>query len=276
MSTVPTTKDATSCPRINRRGESEPVVSPRNGGLAEVPAHSTVAQGGEQSRTAFRVPLLLHPIEMAEYQRGQIRRKEYRPLGRLERIELGEGCLPNTAPDNPIVGRWTATHKPMAPALDWLNHGPMLALSNDEQDILVTTHMVHPPPLVDPDWKRKIPTPLKTVNGIPLLDKPTTIEQSLLHRCWVGPGGSWVRKAKKWVPTGEWYLPGTDGEEWMLFQPISQILIFMLSGGWGIVNCRADGNGRHTVLLYDRKREEGHILFGFKDFSMHFDVLRSV
>ena len=226
---------------------------------------------------ALSVPLVLNPIELVEYQRRQIRQREYTPLGRLERIELGEGCLPNTAPDNPLVGRWTAREHPLAPALDWMNHGPMLAISKDEQDILVCTHMVHPPPQVDPDWKRKIPTPLKYVNGIPQLDQPATLEQSLLHRCWVGPGGRWVKKGKKWLPTGEWFLPGSDSEQWMLFQPISQILVFLSgTGGWGIINCRADGHGRHTVLLYDRHREEGHLLFGRKDFNRHFEMLRSV
>lgn len=222
-------------------------------------------------------PLVLNPIEMIEFQRGQIRRKEYTPLGRLERIDLGEGCLPNTAPDNPLVGRWTADSKPLAPALDWLNKGPMLALSKDEQDILVCTHAIHPPPLVDPDWKRKIPTPLQFKDGVPILDQPAMIEQSLLHRCWVGPGAHWVQTEQgKWVPDGEWFLPGTDGEEWMLFQPVSQILLFLLNGGWGIVNCRADDSGRHTVFMYDRKREEGHILFGHKEFNRHFEVLKSV
>jgi len=222
-------------------------------------------------------PLVLNPIEMIEFQRGQIRHKEYTPLGRLERIDLGEGCLPNTAPDNPLVGRWTADHKPMAPALDWLNKGPMLALSKDEQDILVCTHAIHPPPLVDPDWKRKIPVPLEFKNGIPILDQPATIEQSLLHRCWVGPEGRWVKNGNKWVPTGEWFLPGTDGEQWMLFQPVSQILLALMNGGFGIVNCRAAGEPpRHTVFMYDRKREEGHILFGKKEFDRHFEVLKSV
>mgnify|MGYP001613850263 CR=1 FL=1 len=243
------------------------------------------ARGSDFSAPLFGGPLILHPIEMVEYQRGQIRRREYTPLGRLERIDLGEGCLPNTAPDNPLIGRWSAREHPIAPALDWLNHGPLLGLSKDEQDILVCSHMIHPPPMVDPDWRRKIPTPLKIVDGIPQLDQPATIEQSLLHRCWVGPGGRWVKgaiqnqngkKIRKWVPTGEWFLPGTDGEEWMLFQPVSQILCFLVNGGFGILNCRADEAGRHTVLLYDRKREEGHILFGRKDFQRHFEVMKSV
>ena len=265
MSTVPAEKDATIRPRINRQRGSEPVAPPPKGPLASSP-----------NFPSYNVPLVLNPIEMIDHQRRQIRWREYTPLGRLERIDLGDGCLPNTAPDNPLIGRWTAREHPTAPALDWLNHGPMLALSKDQQDILVCSPMVHPPPLVDPDWKRKLPTPLKIVDGIPLLDQPATIEQSLLHRCWVGPGGRWVKKGKKWTPQGEWYLPGTDGEEWMLFQPISQILIFMIGGGWGIVNCRADGAGRHTVLLYDRKREEGHIVFGKKDFKTYFDVMKSV
>ena len=224
----------------------------------------------------FGGPLILNPIEMVEYQRGQIRRREYRPLGRLERIDLGEGCLPNSAPDNPLIGRWSAREHPIAPGLDWLNHGPLLGVSNDQQDILVCSHMIHPPPIVDPDWRRKIPTPLKMVDGIPQLDQPATIEQSLLHRCWVGPGGKWIQKGKKWLPTGDWFLPGTDGEEWMLFQPITQILCLLVNGGWGIINCRADGAGRHAVLLYDRHREEGHILFGRKDFQRHVEVLKSV
>ena len=224
----------------------------------------------------FDRPLVLNPIEMIECRRGQIRRREYTPLGRLERIDLGEGCLPNTAPDNPLLGRWTVGEHPQAPALDWLNHGPMVALSKDEQDILLCTHAIHPPPLVDPNWRRKIQTPLEFVNGVPMLEEPARIEQSLLHRCWVGPGGRWIKQGKKWMPDGEWFLPGTDGEEWMLFQPVSQILLFLAQGGWGIINCRADFHGRHTVFLYDRKREEGHILFGRKDFNRHVEVLKSV
>ena len=245
--------------------------------MSTVPNPASQAPTVPQSAAAyFDRPLVLNPIEMIEYQRGQIRRKEYTLLGRLERIDLDEGCLPNTSPDNPLVGRWSARSKPMAPALDWLNQGPIVGLSNDEQDLLLVTHAIHPPPVAGPDWKRKATlAPMKYNGQIPVLEKPAMIEQSLLHRCWVGPGGKWARKGKKWMPDGEWFLPGTDEEQWMLFQPVQQMLLFLLSGGWGIVNCRADSNGRHTVFLYDRKREEGHILFGRKEMVRHVEVLRS-
>lgn len=219
----------------------------------------------------FPRPLVFDHLELIEVQRSQVRKKEYQPLGRLERIELGEDCLPNPAPDNPLVGRWTADHKPLSPSLDYLRKGPLLGLSRDHQDVLITTHMPHPPALVDPEWKREIPMTLQFRDGIPVLDPPRKMEQSLLHRCWVGPGARWIHNGEKWVPDGEWFLPGRDGEEWMLFQPVVQILLFLTigGGGWGIINCRADGNGRNTILLYDRKREEGHILFGKKEVAAH-------
>ena len=223
-------------------------------------------------------PLVLNPLEMIDFQRGQIRRREYIPMGRLERIDLGHDCLPNTAPDNPLIGRWTANGHPLPPALDWLNQGPMVGFSQDGQDILICTHMVHPPPQLDPNWKRKI-GPLKYMKEnpqIPILEKPAMLEQSLLHRCWVGPEGKWMKRRNKWVPTGEWFMPGKDGEEWMLFQPVCQLLLFLEVGCWGIINCGSDLQGRHTVLMYDRKREEGHILFGSKDLRQYVDVVRSV
>jgi len=109
---------------------------------------------------------------------------------------------------------------------------------------------------------------------LPVCQAPRTQEQSLLHRCYVGPEATWCKGSDgKYRPTGEWCMGGKDGEEWMWFMPITQIVIYLAEGGFGIVNCRSDFQGRHTTLLYDRKREEGHIVFGLKDIARHFEVL---
>ncbi len=204
--------------------------------------------------------------EMMDVQRGQIRKREFKPLGRLEAIFLGDNAIPNPSPDNPLVGRWTSDGHPMLPALDWLDKGPGIGLTADEKDILVISEMIHPPDLVDPDWKRKLGPVKKNENGIPMLEKPATIPQSLLHRCWTGPDCKWVKRGDKWVPTGDWFFAGKDGGEYMVFQPVVSI-VFMMAGrvGMGIIKCKADTSGRHTMLLYERKRQEGFIMFGEKD-----------
>lgn len=235
-----------------------------------------IGGGRAPERAAVLTPaaLPISPLDFIDYQRRQIRQRDFTPLGRLARIDLGENCIPNTAPDNPLVGNWTTGNKPMAPALDWFNKGPMLAVSRDEQDVIVCTRMIHPPPINMPGWGAENPVYLDPTTHLPVCRPPRTMEQSLLHRCYVGPDARWQKGADgKWRPTGEWCMAGRDGEEWMWFMPITQILVYLAEGGIGIINCRADYQGRHTTLLYDRHREEGHIVFGLKDLGRHLQAL---
>lgn len=175
---------------------------------------------------------------LIDFQRGQIRRREYRPLGKLEKIMLGDGAVPH-ADENSELAR---LKRHLAVSLDWMNTGPQIGLSRDEQDILVTTGMLHPPDLPDPEWKQP-PGPASIENGIPIPHLPPRIPQRLRDRMY----------AKTEI----------DGRVWLVFQPVTQILFIRHDRkGLGIVNYSADFTGRHGALVYCPELEEGHLVFG--------------
>lgn len=198
-----------------------------------------------QQGPAIRVQPEFDALEMIEVQRRQIRRREFRPLGKLEKIMLGENAVPRPEPDNPLVRRGF----PVAISLDWRNKGPLIGLSQDEQDVLIVGQMIHPPDYPDPHWKQG--PPKKFVNGFPVPETPRMVPQRLRDRCY----GSTLDK---------------DRKVWLIFQPITQILFLLQERtGMGIIRCEADYSGRHATLLYNRKLQEGHLLFGSKEFNRY-------
>ena len=187
----------------------------------------------------------IDPLDLIEFRRGQVRRKEYRPLGRLLKLFFERNDLERAIDSTPAEQR----HLLQMVSLDWLKDGPLVGVSKDSQDLLICTAMLHPPDLPDPAW---IPsnTPVTTKDGIPIFADPPRVAQRLRDR---------TRSVTS----------GRDGEKWVVLQPITQILL-NVPGGLGQVKFRADFTGRHTTLLFDPRREEGHLLFGRWDM----DVLR--
>lgn len=187
----------------------------------------------------------LDPLELIEFRRGQIRRKEYRPLGRLLKLFFERNDLERAIDSTPAEQRALL----QMVSLDWLNSGPLVGVSNDSQDLLVCTAALHPPSLPDPNW-----TPAATAvtykDGLPIFQEPPRVEQCLRDRT-------------------NCITRGRDGEKWIVIQPVTQLLL-NVPGGLGQVKFRADFTGRHCTFLFDPRREEAHILFGRWDI----DVLR--
>lgn len=192
-------------------------------------------------------------LDLIEFRRGQIRRREYRPLGRLLRIMFERSDL-EVAPTATDGERRALMQLIM---LDWLHEGPNIGLSTDGQDFLVCSPMIHPPDLPDPLWS-PIGARTEIVNGMPVMKPQPRLPQRLRDRT----------KTK---------LRGRDGETWLVVQPITNILL-QVPGGLGTIRyvskdsgCHyVDACGRHATVLFDPQRQEGHILFGRGDW----DVLR--
>lgn len=217
----------------------------------------------EPKAPAIAIAPDLDALGMVEIQRGIVRRREYRPLGRLEKITLGENAVPHVEErmlrkDYRGLSEHTEylrTH--MEVSLDWQNKGPMLGMAANSDDILICSPTIHPPDIPDPTWQqprdgqgRIIPAGMK--DGFPVPQLPPRIEQRLRDRCY-----------------GQ--ARGKNGEQWLIFQPLSQALFILHDRtGLGLIQFSADYSGRHAVLLFDPKREEAHIVFGLK----HIDELR--
>jgi hypothetical protein len=179
--------------------------------------------------------------QLIEFRRGQVRRKEFSPLGKLERIQFEKSSVAELRA-NPLTAKKQTVH------LDWYNKGPMIALTPDHQDLLFCAPAEHPPALPDPTF---VPKQLVDSHGSLLPDwkkrmNRPTIEQRLRDRA------SGILRLK---------------EEWLVFQPVHQILLIVpgSGGGWVSIDCKHDDSGRHTTLIMREAHPnlfEAHILFG--------------
>lgn len=177
--------------------------------------------------------------------RGMVRRGEYIPLGRLAKLMIGADGVANVK-DNPLARIRQSV------SLDWYGTGPQVALSKDQQDLLVLGPMAKPPDIPDPNWlpPRDWFVP-KSEGGLGHSKGPKSprIEQRLRDRA-------------------AGMLTAKDGRRFVLFQPIHQAHIILpkidRGGGLCLLNCR-ELAGRHTALLYNAKSGEAFFLFGHKE-----------
>lgn len=194
--------------------------------------------------------------QVMSYRRGQVRRREFRPLGLVEKVMIEASGVARVGGDNPL----TRTRK-MPPSLDWMKTGPLLGITPDGMDYLICTPMHHPPDIPDPDWEVPYP-PKRWENGLPVPEPPPLLRQNLEDRA----AGVFVEKRRAsegriWSRLRGWCRP----EEifWFVFQPIHQVLLIMHDrSGMAVIECSADAAGRHTALVFSPKYQEGHLLFG--------------
>lgn len=231
---------------------------------------------GAPSSPLMRIQNRLNPLDAIEHQRLLIRHKDYEPIGQLHQIMFGEGCLPNPAPDNPYVGQWTADNRPQAPMFDWCKTGTLLARARIAgaplDEYLIVGKLPHPPDLPDRNWAGpqiyqggKSILEYEYKDGIPFpknMPKAPMVRQSLLNCAYVPPGVNWEKRNGKYVPMGEYFYPGPKGEEWLIFQPVSQVVFDPFDGVFGVISSKPDRNGNEWTFLYDRKSEEGHLIYG--------------
>lgn len=197
----------------------------------------------EQATQPMIAPAIAMPSldleALISFRRDCVRDRKFAPLGLLEKVMLEKSAVAVTT-GNPLAQR-----KDMSASIQFMKQGPLLGLSPDGQDILVCTPMKPPPNLPDPSW---VPKPIYykqgTRAGFLKPQKPRMIKQLLEHRATC-------------------VLKGKDGTEWIVFQPVHQLLILRQDRtGMDIVQCGADRTGKHTALLYNPETLEAHFLFG--------------
>jgi hypothetical protein len=86
--------------------------------------------------------------QVIEIQRQQISLAQYTEIGRLKLVVFGEPARGAPTPPRDQTNVWGIR-------LDWMQEGPMLALSNDLMHVLVIGAMTHPPRIPHPGWEPK-------------------------------------------------------------------------------------------------------------------------
>ena len=161
-----------------------------------------------------------------EMRRMAVARRDYKPLGLLTQVNL----MPSATADHGTLD----PKQVQSTMLDWYKKsGTLLGLANEFGDVLVIGPLAAPPPIPDPNYtggKRQ----------------PPMVPQRLNERA----AGTLSAK----------------GRIWLVFQPVNQILFKAHEeAAWGLVQCRADRNGKSTAMLYNPKSREAHFIFGQKE-----------
>lgn len=224
------------------------------GTRAERPSSDLVIAGA--------LPPDLNVYGLIDYRRGQVRRREYKPLGILEKIMLERSAVADVSDDNPLVraqGDFSKEAMPsLAVSIDYYKQGPLVGITPDGADVLICSRMIHPPDLPDPNWVPAYPpTEFREVNGqrMPVPPKPPRIQQRMRDRA----SGVLPDRAAELVHDN------TSSNFWFVCQPVHQVLIILADRtGLAVIECEADATGRHAAFLYNPAREEGHLLFGAK------------
>ena len=200
---------------------------------------------------------------LLEYRAGQARRREWKPLGILEKVMLEASGIYDVSDANPL-----SHNLHQSANFDYYKTGPLVGITADGQDLLIVTPMAHPPDLPDPSWRPSYP-PKEFINGIPVPEVPPRIPQRLRDRAaGILPAESNARGWKRLLP---WQRPAeSESDFWFVCQPVHQVLLLLSDRtGLGMVECSADIRGRHTALLYNPHRQEGHLIFGAKTLELY-------
>ncbi len=193
-------------------------------------------------------------LTLIDWRRGQVRRREYRALGLIEKIMLEKSAPALVGDDNPLVRLRAETSLESLPALavsiDYYKQGPLAAIGTlTSEDIFICSKMVHPPDLPDPDWTPPYPPTEFNEEGFPIPPKPPRLPQRMRDRA------SGIMKGET----------EDENDFWFVCQPVHQVLLILADkSGLGMIECQADATGRHTAFLWNPAREEGHLLYGAK------------
>lgn len=196
------------------------------------------------------------------YRRAQVRRREFRPLGIVEKVMLEASGVARVGGENPL----TRTKK-MSASLDWYKQGPLLGVSADGLEYLICSPMQPPPDIPDPEWTVPYP-PTRWENGLPVPEPPPMIHQCLEDRA----AGVFLEKRNAgeslWGRARGWWKP--EEIPWFVFQPVHQVLLLLNDRtGLAVIECTADAAGRHTALIYSPRRQEGHLVFGWQSLEFY-------
>lgn len=192
--------------------------------------------------------------DMVRYQRMLVRTKDYHRLGLAKKISIGPS------------EHWKA---PAFPDAYVARYGRMIDLgrmpipvaqSVDGSILLFTRPLMHDrdyvglPDVQDPSWAPVSWTTAESINPSlrdPAKDRTPMIPQRLTDRCEQQDG----HPAE---------IPGTN---FLVFQPLRQVVVDMPQLGTGIVEFFPDSEGRSASLLIDHRTGEAIVLFGRFDFT---------
>lgn len=195
-----------------------------------------------------------------------VRDGQYMPIGRLERIQIEPSGIPQTLTTsegrtvpNPLVN-----DKARTASLDWMNSGPLLGVSANQQDLLIVPPLGFPPPIPDPHWQHPKMHDAQG-NYIPGIIKPDDAH---------------VPKVPQVLAEFSWGVCTLGVERFLVFQPIFQMLILSQSAdmtafnawrggvqqtdnsGMMIADWKADLAGKHCMLLWNVQTGVAHFLGG--------------
>lgn len=208
-------------------------------------------------------------------------RKNYTMVGRMHTIVFDAGGM-----DQPPVDQGGRPIQVMERnKLQWLDRTrlPMLAVSDDEQDLLIVNTVPHPEPLVNQEILE--PTGLENMLRRRHPDRSGPIVDELRANIeWDASFGKMVNRDPAWVrryPDGRLHpMSFTRPTRWpqryrdrsctrlknsnfVLIQPVAQILFHPVRvAEWNLVVPRLDRKGRRMAFLIDPYTGEGHFIGG--------------
>lgn len=126
-------------------------------------------------------------------------------------------------------------------------------------DLLIVGALPHPPAIPDPTYQPtpRYTEPEKNAAG-QVVRGPELVEASVAPRMVAQNPADFAD-----------CVVNLGGAPWLVFQPVHGILIHSLRGGFCVVDCKPDPQGRHTVLLWDPRTLRAHLLYGRYEIQDH-------
>ena len=189
--------------------------------------------------------------ELIEVHRQMIRTQQFQVVGTLEKIQFEKSTSAIVTPDSDL-----ANNPFRSSSLDWYKTGAMIGES-PRGDILICSKLPHPPRLPKHGW---VPEPKYVTKS----DAQGNVYQDLVPQ-----EAPMVEQHLTEFASG--VFRHRDGLNFLVMQPVHQLCLIAIGKcGWILIECEADGEGRHTMFLYNATAMEGYFLFGKKTINAAF------
>jgi hypothetical protein len=155
--------------------------------------------------------------------RERSRTQEYITLGRVVWI-----CLEVTLPEGTKV---SPRDRLLLGKLDYMNSGPLLAVSKDHQDLLLPYGALPFPDVPDPLWEKPMPTAAQ-----------------LADPNWRAPQAPMIRQSMTERAAGLYTTD--DKEQWVIFQPVLEIWYRLFNQpAYAVAKCRPFIDTRTALMI---------------------------
>lgn len=152
--------------------------------------------------------------------RERIRTQSYADLGRVVWINLEVQKAQVTQRDKILLGK-----------IDYMNAGPLIAISNDRRDLLLPFGALPFPDVPDPLWIPKMPT-----------------KRQLADASWKRPEAPPIRQSMTDRASGRY--DSADGSTWVIFQPVTEIWFRLFrTPAYGVARCMPFLDTRMALMV---------------------------